>query len=242
MNRALYAAASGMAAQQRNLEVIAGDLANAGVAGFKGAQAAFEAIASPAGGTLGTAPMPTRTDFAQGKLARSDGPFDLAIDGTGFFPLVNARGEHAYTRDGEFTRAADGTMRSAEGWRLAGVRLPKGATTASVAPDGTVTAQTPSGKRICGHIRLAEFPAPDRLRGTGGTLFFATRESGKPQMTLPGKIGGPDLKFGMLEQSNITIVEAMMEILAAQRAYEANAKGVQAADEMMRIADNLQRS
>ena len=242
MNRALYASASGMAAQQQNLEIIAENLANAGVAGFKGAEAAFEAIASPQGGTLGTAPLGTHTILAQGKLMRSDGAFDVAIDGPGFFALVNARGERAYTRDGEFSRAADGTLRNAQGWHLDGVRLPKDATAASVAPDGTVTADTPGGKRICGRIRLAEFAAPDLLRASGGTLFFATRASGKAHMLTAGASDGPSIKFGMLEQSNVGIVVAMMEILAAQRAYEANAKGVQAADEMMRIADNLQRA
>jgi flagellar basal-body rod protein FlgG len=242
VNRALYASASGMAAQQQNLEIIAENLANAGVAGFKGAQAAFEAIASPQGGTLGTAPLGTYTIFAQGKLMRSDGSFDVAIDGQGFFSVVNARGERAYTRCGEFTRSEDGTLRNAQGWRLEGVRLPKDASSASVAPDGTVSAVTPGGKHSCGRIRLAEFAAPDLLRSSGGTLFFATRASGKARMVTAGRSDGPTIKFGMLEQSNVTIVIAMMEILAAQRAYEANAKGVQAADEMMRIADNLSRS
>jgi flagellar basal-body rod protein FlgG len=93
----------------------------------------------------------------------------------------------------------------------------------------------------CGHIKLAEFAAPEFLQSAGGTLFYATHASGKPHTVQPGTTGGPAVKFGMLEKSNVTIIEAMMQILAAQRAYEANAKGVQAADEMMRIADNLQR-
>lgn len=227
MNRALYAAANGMAAQQQNLETIAANLSNADVAGFKGA----EATASG-----------TRTIFTQGKLERGTGPFDLAIDGPGFFCVTNDRGERAYTRDGEFSRAPDGTLRNAQGWRLQGVRIPENALSASVSDDGTVTATFQNGKRTCGRIRLSGFPAPDFLRSAGGTQFFETRDSGKAREIQAGSTSGPSIRFGMLERSNVTIVEAMMEILTAQRAYEANAKGVQAADEMLRIANNLQRT
>jgi flagellar basal-body rod protein FlgG len=242
MNRALFAAASGMEAQQQNLEVIAENLSNADVAGFKGASAAFTDIASPAGGSLGTAPLGTHTIFTQGKLMHSGGPFDVAIDGSGFFTVTDAQGRRAYTRDGEFSRSPDGYLRNAAGWRLEGVRIPENALSASVAEDGNVTAGTQRGTKACGRIQLAVFPAPEYLQAVGGTLFFATHAAGKAQMIAAGRSDGPAIKFGMLEQSNVTIVEAMMEILAAQRAYEANAKGVQAADEMMRIADNLQRS
>ena len=242
MNRALYAAASGMAAQQQNLETIAENLANADVAGFKGATRTFTDIASPAGGTLGTVASGTRTVFAQGKLMQSGGPFDVAIDGPGFFTVVDDRGRVAYTRDGEFSRGADGRLRNAQGWRLEGVRFPADAIDVTVSEDGTVKATGSNGKVGCGRIRLAEFTSPELLDSAGGTLFFATHESGKARVVDAGRANGPAVKFGMLEQSNVTIVEAMMEILAAQRAYEANAKGVQAADEMMRIANNLQRS
>jgi len=101
---------------------------------------------------------------------------------------------------------------------------------------------TAKGKAACGRIRLGEFAAPEFLQSAGGTLFFATHRSGKARTLDAGTPGGPAVKFGMLEKSNVTIIEAMMQILAAQRAYEANAKGVQAADEMLRIANNLQRA
>lgn len=241
MNRALFAAATGMAAQQRNLEVIADNLANANVAGFKGTTQTFTDIASPLGGTLGTATAGTHIMFTQGKLERSGGAFDLAIDGSGFFEVTDSGGRHGYTRDGEFSRASDGSLRNAQGWRLSGVRLPADAIGANVSPDGTVTAQFANGKKYCGTIRLAQFAAPEFLHAAGGTLFFQTTASGKAHLVAAGKDGGPSIRFGMLEQSNVTIVEAMMQILATQRAYEANAKGVQAADEMMRIADNLTR-
>ena len=89
--------------------------------------------------------------------------------------------------------------------------------------------------------QLAQFPAPERLQSADGALFTQTRESGSPRWITPGNENGPKLRFGMLEQSNVSIVESMMQILTAQRAYEANAKGIQAADEMLRIANNLQR-
>ena len=242
MNRALFAAASGMAAQQQNLEVIAGNLANADVAGFKGATASFTDVASPAGTTLATAQIGTHTLFTQGKLMHSGGPFDVAIDGAGFFTVIDAQGRRGYTRDGEFSRSADGYLRNAQGWRLDGVRIPDDAISVSVSEKGDVTARSNRGTVPCGRIRLTAFAAPEYLQSAGGTLFFATHSAGKPHGIAAGTAGGPAIKFGMLEQSNVTIVEAMMEILAAQRAYEANAKGVQAADEMMRIADNLTRS
>jgi flagellar basal-body rod protein FlgG len=241
MERALFAAASGMAAQQRNLDTIADNLANAGVVGFKGSAQSFAELIAPGEGGLGTVALGTRVLFAQGKLARSAGPFDLAIDGPGFFTLVDAHGRRFYTRDGQFSRAADGTLRNAHDLRLAAVRIPADALTATVAPDGSVGATFAKDARVIGHIRLAEFPAPERLRALDGALFEATPESGKAREIVPGAEDGPKLRFGMLEESNVTIIDAMMQILTAQRAYEANAKGVQAADEMLRIANNLTR-
>ncbi len=240
MNRALYAAASGMAAQQENLEVIADNLANSEVAGFKGAVESFAEIVDGNGGSLGTTALGRHPIFTQGKLVRSGGPFDVAIEGAGFFSVSDGHGRVAYTRDGQFARSADGTLANAEGWRLRAIHIPRDALSIDVSEDGTVTAKTPASKRVCGQIRLTTFLAPERLQ-CSGSLFFATAAAGSPQAVRAGTPDGPAIKFGVVEQSNVTIVEAMMQILAAQRAYEANAKGVQAADEMMRIADNLSR-
>jgi flagellar basal-body rod protein FlgG len=241
MDRALFTAASGMAAQQRNLETIADNLANAGVVGFKGSAQHFKELVEPGEGGFGTVSLGARVTFAQGKLARSAGPFDLAIDGPGFFTLLDAHGRKLYTRDGEFSRAADGTLRNVHDLQLADVRIPRDALTATVDPDGSVRATFAAGARVIGRIRLAEFQAPERLHALDGSLFEATRQSGNARAIVPGGQDGPKLRFGMLEESNVTIIDAMMQILTAQRAYEANAKGVQAADEMLRIANNLQR-
>jgi flagellar basal-body rod protein FlgG len=235
MDRALFAAATGMAAQQHSLDALASDLANAGVPGFKGSAETFAELVAPGDSGLGTESLGTHRIFTQGKLMKSAGPFDLAIDGPGFFAVTDAKGRHAYTRDGEFARAADGSLRNAQDWRLEGIRVPSDALSVSVAEDGTVTAAFAAGHRTIGRISVTEFAAPEHLRATGGTLFETTPQSGPPRRVAAGSDDGPKLRFGMLEQSNVSIVESMMRILSAQRAYEANAKGVQAADEMLRI-------
>lgn len=237
----MYAAASGMAAQQTNLEVIADNLANADVAGFKQVAASF--IDVNAGGTLGlgTASSGKHPIFSQGKLEHGGGPFDVAIDGDGFFRIERA-GTQAYTRNGEFSRAADGSLRNADGWALRDLRIPADARSVHVDKDGRVTIDGDSGpNRSIGRLRLATFAAPEALRPLGGTVFAVTYASGAEHRVDAGREGGPTIAFGMLERSNVSIVESMMQILTAQRAYEANAKGVQAADEMQRIANNLNR-
>ncbi len=240
MNRAMLAAASGMAAQQTQLEIVADNLANADVAGFKGAAATFADVRAGALG-LGVTTVGKHAVFAQGKLMRSNGPFDLAIDGAGFF-VVERGGTTAYTRNGEFARVADGTLRNAAGWTLNGVRIPADALAARVERDGRVLIDTPRAKNVeTGRLRLASFPAPEALRPLGATLFARSDASGAPHLFAPGAHDGPSIAFGMLERSNVSIVESMMQILGAQRAYEANSKGVQAADEMLRIANNLNR-
>jgi flagellar basal-body rod protein FlgG len=240
MNRAMAAAASGMAAQQLELEVVADNLANADVAGFKGAAESFADVRAGAIG-LGTVALGRHPVFVQGKLERSGGPFDLAIDGPGFF-VVERDGQRAYTRSGAFARQADGSVRDAAGWSLAGVRIPPDALSVRVAPDGRVSVDVPGRpERTIARLRLASFAAPEALRPLGATLFARTDASGPARLIAPGARGGPTLAFGMLEHSNVSIVESMMQILGAQRAYEANAKGVQAADEMLRIANNLHR-
>jgi flagellar basal-body rod protein FlgG len=242
MDRALFAAATGMAAQQRNLDTIADNLANAGVVGFKGSAQSFAELIAPGGEGLGTVALGSRVLFAQGKLARSAGPFDLAIDGPGFFTVLDGHGRRLYTRDGAFSRSADGTLRNGADYRLAGITIPSDALTVAVAGDGSVRATFAVGAgRTLGRIRLAEFAAPEHLRALDGAIFEATSASGKAKDVVAGSPDGPKLHFGMLEESNVTIIDAMMQILTAQRAYEANAKGVQAADEMLRIANNLQR-
>ncbi len=240
MNRALFAAASGMSAQQEQIDVVADNLANADVIGFKNAQASFNAIGADA--RLGVAPGATTHVFSQGKIEKTGGPFDLAIEGPGFF-VLDRGGERAYTRDGSFSRRADGTMQNSAGWKLAGINVPRDAISVDVAGDGRVRCVGANGSaREIGRVRVALFNAPERLRVVASSIFVATPESGAARVVDPGGDRRPHLVFGALERSNVSIIESMMAILTAQRAYEANAKGVQAADEMLRIANNLHRS
>jgi flagellar basal-body rod protein FlgG len=237
VNRALYAAATGMAAQQQTLETVADNLANADVAGFKRATATFAAL----GSGLGTAPAGVVRSFEQGKLEKSGGPFDVAIAGAGFF-RVERDGARAFTRAGAFSRGADGFLRNAEGWRLTGLRIPADAASVDVRPDGTVSARLAGGaQRTLGRIELAQFDAPERLQPLGSALFAATPAAGAMRVLPPGGPRGPALAFGALERANVSIYASMIELLTAQRAYEANAKAVQASDEMLRIANNLHR-
>jgi flagellar basal-body rod protein FlgG len=239
MDRAMYASASGMAAQQQNLDVVADNLANADVVGFKSAQATFAPIGPNA--MLGTVSAGVREILSQGKLERSGGPFDVALQGAGFF-VVERDGALGYTRAGSFSRASDGSVCNAAGWKLRGVRIPSNAQSLSVAADGLVSVDPGDRtRRPVGHIELATFDAPENLRVVDGAVFGAGALSGRARMLSAGE-GKTTVAFGMLEKSNVSIVESMMAILAAQRAYEANAKGVQAADEMLRIANNLHRS
>lgn len=241
MDRALFAAATGMAAQQQNLDTISNNLANSEVAGFKQSARTFAVLAAPGERGLGTASTGEHYVLTQGKLERSNGAFDLAIEGAGFFELVDGH-RRGYSRDGEFSRSGDGTLRNSSGWQLAGVRIPEDAVSAKVGEDGAVSVTDARGtSHVIAHVRLATFASPEHLRGIGGTMFVPTIESGCARSVRLGENGAPKLRFGMLERSNVSIVESMMQILAAQRAYEANAKGVQAADEMLRIANNLQR-
>jgi len=242
VTNAMFASASGMAAQQINLDVISDNLANADVAGFKGSVAAFTDIRVPGAIGLGTAAIGTHLLFEQGKLMKTGGAFDVALDGPGFF-IVRKGNQVAYTRAGSFERAPDGSVRNAEGWRLDGVRIPDDAMRIDVRSDGSVAIDTANRKAVAaGKIAVVSFAAPERLRPLGATLYAATRDAGRAVRAAAGDDAPTRIAFGTLEASNVSIIESMMAILAAQRAYEANSKGVQAADEMLRIVNNLHRS
>lgn len=235
----MLAAATGMAAEQQQLDAIAANLANAEVPGFKGTELSFSALAE----RLGTAPGGGHLLLKQGKIVKSGGPLDLAIDGPGFFAVRDARGARAYTRAGDFAREADGTLRNGQGALLDGIRIPDDATKVSVERDGRVLVDTGAKKNVpAGAIALARFASPEHLRVDGEGLFTPTAASGAARTFRPGVGNNAVLLAGSLEQSNVSIVEAMMQIIAAQRAYEANSKGVQAADEMQRTVDNIIRA
>jgi len=242
MNRTLSVAAAGMATQQLALDTIAANLANVDVPGYRATRAEFSlflaADAKPLAPQSGSERL-----FAQGRLDFTDNPTDLAIAGDGFFPVRNARGIVGYTRAGDFSKDVHGRLRLPNGASLEGVRLPDATTSFEVDEQGRIFAHVAgrSAPVAAGRIRLATFPDAAGLRLDGDGLFYATARSGVPNAMRPdGK--STRIRQRFLERANISVVAAMMAVLAAQRAYEANAKAVQAADEMLRLANNLERN
>jgi flagellar basal-body rod protein FlgG len=242
MNRTLSVAAAGMATQQALLDSIAANLANVDVPGYRVTRSEFSAFMNADGRVVAPELAQATRLFTQGRLDSTDNPHDLAISGEGFFQVVTESGKRAFTRAGNFSPDATGRLRLPNGARLEGVALPAGTATFTVDENGKVLAQVAgrSGNSGAGRINLATFMNPSALRLGEDGLFYATAGSGQPRsVTLGAPIG--KIKQRYLERANITVVAAMMAVLAAQRAYEANAKVVQAADEMLRLANNLER-
>jgi flagellar basal-body rod protein FlgG len=243
MNRALAAGATGMAAQQAVLDTIAANLSNLDTPGFRIDRPEFAALIDQDGRSAGATSQAPRRLFSQGKLESTSNPFDLAIDGDGLFEVRSASGALAYTRAGNFTPDAMGRLRLPGGAALANVRLPSDALGVQIGIDGRIRARVggrPDAVDV-GRVTLCAFANNPGLRLGSDGLFYATRVAGKVFRGAPGGGGFGELKQHMLERANVNVVGAMMAVLAAQRAYEANAKSVQAADEMLRLANNLER-
>jgi len=243
VNRALAAGAAGMAVQQAVLDTIAANLSNLDTPGFRIDRPEFAALIDQNGRSAGSmAQAPTRL-FVQGKLENTSNPFDLAIDGEGLFEVRGANGALAYTRAGNFTPDAMGRLRLPNGAALANVRLPSGALGIEFGADGRIRARIGGRSEAVdvGRVALCAFANNPALRLGADGLFYASRPAGKVFRGAPGSGGFGQLKQRALERANVNVVGAMMAVLAAQRAYEANAKSVQAADEMLRLANNLER-
>ncbi len=262
MIRALYTAASGMAAQQSNIDNIANNLANVNTTGFKKSRMEFEdlvyqqtkAAGSPTSTSgdapigleigLGTRPVATARDFGTGNLRSTNNPFDLAIEGRGFFQVSRPDGTVGYTRAGSLHLNAEGAIVTADGYPLEPqITLPSNATSVTISRDGIVSAAQAgqSAPSQVGTIELASFQNPAGLEGIGGNLFRATSASGEPTTGVPGTDGVGTLAQGFVEESNVSVVEEMVNMILGQRAYEANSKVVKAADEMLQQVNNLSR-
>jgi flagellar basal-body rod protein FlgG len=261
MIRALYSAASGMNAQQMNVDNIANNLANANTAGYKMRRAEFQDLVyqttiqpgTSAGAQtlvptglqlgLGTKPSSNEIIFSEGSFAQTDNPLDLAIQGNGFFQVLRADGNIAYTRAGAFQMDKDGNVVTANGEMLQPqITIPPGAQHIAIATDGTVSYTNPgqTSAQIAGQIQLALFQNPAGLNGLGQNLYAPTDASGQPTVANPGgQEGLGTLLQGYQEQSNVSIVEEFIALIAAQRGYEANSKVVKAADEMYQQVNNL---
>jgi flagellar basal-body rod protein FlgG len=262
MIRALYTAASGMSAQQANIDNIAHNLANVNTTGFKKARVDFEdlvydqtkAPGAPTSTTneapvgletgLGVRAVATSRDFGRGNLKASNGPLDLAIEGDGFFQVQLPTGETAYTRSGTFHLNGEGNLVTADGYLLEPqIAVPVNATSITVSKDGIVSITIPGqvGSQQVGTLELAAFQNPAGLRAAGGNVFLATTASGEPQVGTAGTDARGTIAQGFLEDSNVSVVEEMVNMILGQRAYEANSKVIKAADEMLSQVNTIVR-
>ena len=232
-----------MATQQALLDTIAANLANVDVPGYRVNRTDFSAFISPDGRVISPESGLARRLFTQGRLDLTNNSHDLAIDGEGFFVVLPQGGGRAYTRAGNFSPDASGKLRLPNGAVLEGVLLPAGTATFSVDDRGKVLSQVAGrpGDVGAGRVDLAMFANAPALRLGADGLFYQTAGAGKMQTATDSSPLGK-IKQRYLERANVTVIAAMMAVLAAQRAYEANAKVVQAADEMLRLANNLERN
>lgn len=261
MIRALYTAASGMTAQQLNVDNIANNLANANTTGFKMRQVQFEdliyqnmlqpgAYAAqqtnvPAGLQLGLGTRAAGNDIilTQGNLSSTGNPLDLAIQGRGFFQVQLPSGELAYTRSGSFQVDRSGNIVTADGNLVQPqITVPANAQSITIAQDGTVsfTIANQTATQKAGQIQLANFQNPAGLNSIGNSLFTATDASGEAQIAAPGSSEGVGtIMQGYVEQSNVDVVQEFVNLIQSQRAYEANSRVVKAADEMYQQVNQL---
>jgi flagellar basal-body rod protein FlgG len=256
MIRALYTAASGMQAQQYNIDTISNNLANVNTTGFRKNLARFQdliyqqlrAPGTPVGASvvavaqevgLGVKIGASEKQFTQGVLQQTSNPLDIAIEGDGFFQVTEPDGTVAYTRDGSFKRDANGAIVTADGFFLSPqISVPAAATQVSVGEDGTVTALVPGTTTPAqvGKITLVRFTNSAGLAPQGKNLFIETAASGTPTISQPGINGTGTLQGGYVEQSNVSVVEEIVNLITAQRAFEANSKAVVVADEILQTA------
>jgi len=262
MIRALYTAASGMDAQQTNIDNIAHNLANVNTVGFKKSRVEFEdlvyqQLVAPGSPTstsgeaptglelgLGTRPVATARDFATGNLRATGAPLDLAIQGQGFFQVSLPDGQTAYTRAGALHLNAEGLLVTAEGYPIEPqISIPPNATSIAISKTGIVSVSLAgqTATQEVGTIELATFQNPAGLQALGGNLFVTTTASGEPTTGTPGLDGLGTLAQGFLEESNVSVVEEMVNMILGQRAYEANSRVVRTADEMLAQVNNMAR-
>lgn len=262
MIRALYTAASGMNAQQANIDNVAHNLANVNTTGFKKSRVEFadlvyqqtKAPGSPTATSgespvgieigLGTRMVATARDFSAGNLRSTNGPLDLAVQGNGFFQISMPDGTVGYTRAGMLHLSGEGQIVTADGYPLEPqMTIPANATSIAISPQGVVSVALPgqSAPQQVGTVELATFQNPAGLSALGGNLFAATSASGEPTTGVPGLDGVGTIAQGFVEESNVSVVEEMVNMIVGQRAYEANSRVVKAADEMLSEINNMGR-
>ncbi|NPA13631.1 MAG: flagellar basal-body rod protein FlgG [Aquificae bacterium] len=259
MLRALWTAATGMTAEQENIDIIAHNMANVNTTAYKKMRPTFhdliyQTIVQPGAPTsdttqnptglqigLGTAITGTYGIFTQGNLIKTDRQLDVAIEGDGFFKVILPDGTEAYTRDGNFRLDKDGRIVTADGYPLSPqIVVPPNAVQISIGKTGRVVAILQDNTTVdLGQITLTKFINPAGLKRIGDNLYLWSDAAGNPIEGNPGTEGLGILRQGYLEASNVDIVEEMVNLITAQRAYEFNSKAIKAGDAMLQTAANL---
>ena len=255
---ALHVARTGLEAQDTRMRVIANNLANVGTTGFKRDRANFATLAYQdarvagqqssgetayaTGLNLGTgvAVQSTSRIETQGSLQTTDNELDFALDGDGYFQVQLPGGQLGYTRAGNFSRSAEGQLVTAQGFALQPpVTIPEGASAIAVAADGTVSAQIAGSAEASslGQVTIASFANPAGLQAHGDNFLLETGASGAAQIGVAGEGGRGRIRQGMLESSNVNVVEELVDMIECQRAYEINSKMISAVDEMLKNAN-----
>lgn len=261
MIKALYTAASGMHAQQRNLDNTANNISNANTTGYKRSRIEFqdliyENIRIPAPTDQGTSlPVPlqigggTRVvasvkNFEMGAPQETGNPLDIMVRGDGFFQVLMPDGTVGFTRDGSWKLTAEGQVVNAQGLPMEPpINIPSGSSSIMISPEGRVSVMSAgnSDPTEIGQIELARFINPAGLMNDGSNLFTRTVSSGDPLNATPGADGTGTLEQGFLEASNVKIVNEMINLITAQRGYELNSRAIRTADDMINIATQLKR-
>lgn len=259
--RALYTAATGMRAQEQNVEVISNNIANMRTTGFKRQRAQFQDLlyvdmrrvgtpTSEAGTRVptgiqmgsGVKLAATARVMSQGSVSPTEKDLDMAIRGEGFYQVELPDGRTGYTRDGGFERDAQGQLVTVDGLLIQpGIIIPELAQSISVSAQGVVTVREPGrdGETVLGQVELARFVNKAGLEAIGDNMFVETEASGTPQLGNPGDAGFGNLLQGYLEEANVNPVTEIADLIAAQRAYEMNSRTVKASDEMLAATANL---
>ena len=258
MIRSLYVAATGLQAQQTSMDVISNNLANANTTGFKSARTVFQDLIYqnmiqpgsqssqttqyPSGLQLGSGVTPVASErlMTQGSLTQTGNSLDLAINGQGFFQVLEPNGTVAYTRDGTFQLNNQGQVVTATGYLVQPtITIPSTAQSITVGTDGTVSVTLPgqSAPQTVGTLQLASFVNPTGLQSVGENLYLQTGSSGSPNTGQPTLNGLGTVQQGYLEASNVNVVSALVDMITTQRAYEINSKAVQASDQMLQYVE-----
>ena len=256
MHSALWVSKTGLTAQDKQLSTISNNLANASTVGFKRDRVVFEDLLYqiqrqpgaqssettlvPSGLQLGTGVrvVSTQKQFTTGSIQVTDQPLDMAINGRGFFPILLPDGNVAYTRNGEFHLSADGDLVTAEGLVLQpNVTIPQDTLNVTISRDGVVSAlvQGNATPTVAGNIQLADFINPAGLQAIGANLFLETASSGGVTQGTPDSNGFGSLIQGSVENSNVNIVEELVNMITTQRTYEMNSKVIQTVDQMLQF-------